>query len=146
MQTLLSILQVALGLGFVIFVHELGHFAVAKWCGVRCDRFYVGFDVPFGRFLNWLMGKEGEFKLFGIGIPRTVGPTVQWGETQYGIGILPLGGYVKMFGQDDNVANLAEERERSKALEGSPDAKKITGPDGEDLWVDRRSYLAKTVP
>ncbi|MEN0112033.1 MAG: PDZ domain-containing protein, partial [Planctomycetota bacterium] len=109
-------------------------------------RFYVGFDVPFGRFLNWLMGKEGEFKLFGIGIPRTVGPTIQWGETQYGIGILPLGGYVKMFGQDDNVANLAEERERSKALEGSPDAKKITGPDGEDLWVDRRSYLAKTVP
>ena len=38
--------QVALGLGFVIFVHELGHFLAAKTFGVRCDKFYVGFDVP----------------------------------------------------------------------------------------------------
>ena len=33
-------------LGIVIFVHELGHFLVAKMCGVRCDKFYVGFDPP----------------------------------------------------------------------------------------------------
>ncbi len=39
-------LQVAAGLGFVIFVHELGHFLAAKTFGVRCDKFYVGFDVP----------------------------------------------------------------------------------------------------
>ena len=40
---LLSLLTVAIGLGFVIFVHELGHFAVAKWCGVKVDRFSIGF-------------------------------------------------------------------------------------------------------
>jgi regulator of sigma E protease len=39
------ILQVALGLGFVIFVHELGHFLVAKACGVKCEKFYIGFDI-----------------------------------------------------------------------------------------------------
>ena len=42
---LLVILQVALGLGAVIFVHELGHFAVAKMCGVKCDKFFIGFDI-----------------------------------------------------------------------------------------------------
>ena len=122
MSTLIAILQVAAGLGFVIFVHELGHFAVAKLCGVRCDKFFVGFDI-------------GGYKL-----------SRKWGETEYGIGILPLGGYVKMFGQDDNAANIAEELEEAKALEGSPDAKAIVGPDGETRWVHRRSYLAKSVP
>ena len=39
------ILEVAFGLGMVIFVHELGHFAVAKWCGVKCEKFYLGFDI-----------------------------------------------------------------------------------------------------
>ena len=39
------ILQVAGGLGFVIFVHELGHFLVAKACGVKCEKFYLGFDI-----------------------------------------------------------------------------------------------------
>ncbi len=46
MSTLWGFFQVALGLGFVIFVHELGHFLAAKTFGVRCDKFYVGFDVP----------------------------------------------------------------------------------------------------
>ncbi len=114
--------QVALGLGFIIFVHELGHFAVAKWCGVQCDKFMVGFDIG------------------GMKISK------KWGETEYGIGILPLGGYVKMLGQEDNVASMAEELERSKQLEGSPDAKEVTGPNGEKYFVHRRSYMAKSVP
>ena len=41
-----SILKAAGGLGLVIFVHELGHFLVAKACGVKCEKFYVGFDPP----------------------------------------------------------------------------------------------------
>jgi regulator of sigma E protease len=85
------ILKVAVGLGFVIFVHELGHFAVAKLCGVKCEKFYLGFD--FG----------------GLRLCR-----FRWGETEYGIGIFPLGGYVKMLGQEDNPARLREEMERAK--------------------------------
>src|SRR5262249_8622025 len=87
----LVILQVALGLGFVIFVHELGHFLVAKACGVKCEKFYLGFDI------------------YGLKIVK-----FQWGETEYGIGILPLGGYVKMLGQDDNPARMAEETRRAQ--------------------------------
>ena len=63
LEWLLVILQVSLGLGAVIFVHELGHFAVAKMCGVKCDKFFIGFDV-------------GGYKL-----------SRQWGETEYGIGM-----------------------------------------------------------
>lgn len=122
MQTLLSILQVAAGLGFVIFVHELGHFLVAKACGVRCDKFMIGFDIG------------------GLKVGK------QWGETYYGIGILPLGGYVKMYGQEDNVAAIAEEMEKAKTLEDDPNAKQVTGPDGSKVWIDKRSYLAKSVP
>jgi len=89
------ILQVALGLGFVIFVHELGHFLVAKACGVKCEKFFIGFDV-------------GGLKLL----------SVKWGETEYGIGALPLGGYVKMLGQDDNPSAAAEEARRARAHAG----------------------------
>ena len=72
------VLKVAIGLGAVIFVHELGHFLVAKLCGVKIEKFMIGFDIG-GYKLSWRRG-----------------------ETVYGIGILPLGGYVKMFGQDDD--------------------------------------------
>ncbi len=122
-QMLIVILQVALGLGAVIFVHELGHFAVAKMCGVKCEKFFVGFDV-------------GGYKI-----------SRKWGETEYGIGILPLGGYVKMLGQDDNPANIAEQVRESEVDEGSGiETKEITGPDGTKFQVDKRSYLAKSVP
>ena len=85
------ILKVAVGLGLVIFVHELGHFVVAKLCGVKCEKFYLGFDIA------------------GLKLCK-----FRWGETEYGIGILPLGGYVKMLGQEDNPARLREEMERAK--------------------------------
>src|SRR3972149_1342960 len=75
------ILMVAIGLGLVIFVHELGHFLVAKACGVKCEKFYVGFDIP--------------IRMGPIRLPRTLWRR-KWGETEYGIGIIPLGGYVKM--------------------------------------------------
>jgi regulator of sigma E protease len=122
-EWILVILQVALGLGAVIFVHELGHFAVAKMCGVKCEKFFIGFDI-------------GGYKI-----------SRKWGETEYGIGILPLGGYVKMLGQDDNPANIAEQVRESQVQEGSAVAtKEIVGPEGAKYLVDKRSYLAKSVP
>ena len=105
-------LQVALGLGFVIFVHELGHFLAAKTFGIRCDKFYVGFDVP--------------ISIGPIKFPRTLGK-FQWGETEYGIGIIPLGGYVKMLGQDDDP--------RQAEIE----AQKIRQGEGENAPLDPRS-------
>lgn len=67
--------MVFIGFSVVIFFHELGHFLAAKWCDVRVDKFAVGF------------GRE----LFGF----------TRGETRYSFNVLPLGGYVKMMGQDD---------------------------------------------
>ncbi len=70
-----NIALAALGLGLVIFLHELGHFAVAKWCDVYVERFSIGFGpVFFSR---------------------------KWGETEYALSLIPFGGYVKMLGQDD---------------------------------------------
>lgn len=66
------IIEFAIVLGIMVLVHELGHFAVAKWCGVRVETFSIGFG------------------------PRIFG--VRYGETDYRISILPLGGYVKMAG------------------------------------------------
>lgn len=71
----LHILYVALGLGLVIFFHELGHFAVAKWCGVFVERFSIGFGPILCSFKR--------------------------GDTEYALSLIPFGGYVKMLGQDD---------------------------------------------
>ncbi len=118
LATLWGFVQVALGLGFVIFVHELGHFLAAKTFGVRCDKFYVGFDVP--------------ISLGPIKLPSTLGK-FQWGETEYGIGIIPLGGYVKMLGQDDDPRKAEEEAERTRLGTGA------------DAPLDPRSFPAKPV-
>jgi len=114
---------VAVALGTVIFVHELGHFAVAKLCGVKCEKFYLGFDI-YG------------LKLFKF----------RWGETEYGIGILPLGGYVKMLGQEDNPAKVTEELERAKLRrEEQTDNVSMADATGEAA-LDPRSYPAQSVP
>ena len=74
-EKLITILTVAIGLGLVIFFHELGHFAVAKWCNVLVERFSIGFGPI-------LLKKK-------------------YGETEYALSAIPFGGYVKMLGQDD---------------------------------------------
>lgn len=131
--TLWNILSVAAGLGFVIFVHELGHFLVAKACGVKCEKFYVGFDFF-------------ELKLGPITIPRSL-VKFTYGETEYGIGILPLGGYVKMLGQDDDPRNAEAEAERIKAQEtGTAVPSEATAKTSEKVALDPRSYPAKSVP
>ena len=72
---LAGIIQVVVGFGALIFVHELGHFLVAKWCGVRVDEFSLGFG-PY--LLTWKKG-----------------------TTVYALRAIPLGGFVQMRGQLD---------------------------------------------
>lgn len=67
--------KVVVGLGFIIFIHELGHFLAAKWCDVHVKTFSIGFG-PAIPFLSY-----------------------KWGETTYMIGTIPLGGYVSMVGE-----------------------------------------------
>lgn len=121
-----------LALGLVIFVHELGHFLVAKLCGVKCEKFYVGFDPPIK--VGW--GK------YSINLPSALWKK-KWGETEYGIGIIPLGGYVKMLGQDDNPGRDAE---KIKAAQNRTTANSAEGTADENYVTDPRSYIAQTVP
>lgn len=70
---MLSALISLLVLGLLVIVHELGHFLVARWSGVRVLRFSIGFGP---RLLTWTRG-----------------------HTEYAVSAIPLGGYVKMAGE-----------------------------------------------
>src|SRR5437660_5355398 len=75
MTTLISF---AFVLGVLVFVHELGHFLAAKRVGIRVLKFQLGFNPTVLSFRR--------------------------GDTEYGIGALPLGGYVKMAGDNPEDA------------------------------------------
>jgi regulator of sigma E protease len=92
---------IVIGFGFLIFVHELGHFLVAKLVGIKTTQFAIGFGHS---LLTWRKGigfrngtTEPEYeKLLKDGTdPATLG------ETEYRLNYIPLGGYVKMLGQED---------------------------------------------
>jgi regulator of sigma E protease len=74
-------------LGLLIFVHEFGHFAVARWCGVRVETFSLGFGKKI-----WKRKK---------------------GDTTYCISAIPFGGYVKMFGDQPGVEVSEEDKKYS---------------------------------
>lgn len=86
MTTIVSTIVV---LGVLIFVHELGHFLVAKWAGVAVLRFSLGFG------------------------PRVWG--IKRGDTDYCLSLIPLGGYVKMLGEEPDQEVSEEQMERSFA-------------------------------
>ena len=67
-------------LGVLVFVHELGHFVVAKWAGIRVDE-------------------------FGFGFPPRMVTLSKKGETAYTLNWLPLGGFVRMRGQNGEDGN-----------------------------------------
>jgi regulator of sigma E protease len=114
---LLKIGSIVLLLGGLIFVHELGHFLVAKALDVKVVRFSIGFG------------------------PRLFGFTR--GETEYRVAVLPLGGYVKMAGDDPSAVPLPEDQGRG-FLEQSPFRRfliAIAGP-GANLVFPILLYLA----
>ncbi len=82
LQKILYVAEVVLGFGGLIFIHELGHFLAAKANGVKVLKFAIGFDF------------------WGIRLFRK-----HMGGTEYVIGAFPLGGYVKMLGQEDLPAD-----------------------------------------
>lgn len=74
-------------LGLLVFVHELGHFLVAKWCGVKVEVFSLGFGKKLLKYKH--------------------------GDTTYCVSMIPLGGYVKMFGESLYAEVSDEERDKS---------------------------------
>ncbi|HXX12288.1 MAG TPA: RIP metalloprotease RseP, partial [Burkholderiales bacterium] len=105
MHLLVTLAAFAVALGTLIIVHELGHYLVARWCGVKVLRFSVGF----GRALaSRRIGRDG---------------------TQWVLAAFPLGGYVKML--DEREGEVAPE-EHHRAFNRQPVGKRfaivLTGP------------------
>lgn len=83
----ITIVSVIILLGVLIFVHELGHFLMAKTMGVGIQKFSLGFG------------------------PKLIGKKI--GETEYRLSLIPLGGYVKLLGESENETLSSEEKKRS---------------------------------
>lgn len=101
----MTIIATIIVLGVLIFVHELGHFAAAKSVGIEVQRFSIGLGPKIWGFTR--------------------------GETEYVLSIIPLGGYVKMGGMDDEVMDRIE----GGAVSNEP---RQPGPrdfDGKPLWA-----------
>ena len=88
-----SIVSVIILLGVLIFAHEFGHFLAARFLGVGVLKFSLGFG------------------------PKVIGK--KWGETEYLISLLPLGGYIKLLGESEDEV-LSEEDEKRSFLKQSP--------------------------
>ena len=90
---LIKTIQFFLSLSLLIVLHELGHFIPAKLFKTRVEKFYLFFDIKFSLFKKKI------------------------GETVYGIGWLPLGGYVKIAGMIDESMDTAQMAEEPKPWE-----------------------------
>lgn len=96
-----NVLQVIIGIGLLIFIHELGHFLVAKKIGVRVYAFSLGF-----------------------------GPAIfkkKWGETEYRLSLVPLGGYVKLAGEGPDEEKTGASWEFSSKTVGQRAAVLVAG-------------------
>lgn len=93
MTVLVRILQLLLSLSILVIIHELGHFTFAKIFKTRVEKFYLFFDAWFSLF---------KFKK---------------GDTEYGIGWIPLGGYVKISGMIDESMDVEQMKQPPKPWE-----------------------------
>jgi len=108
-----NILLAVIGFGIVIMIHEIGHFLIAKLCGITVQAFSVGFPptlLAFQRTENGLRfsilpklftkqtdNEDQPQSALSFTVPKECTPS----DTEYRIGIVPFGGFVKMLGQED---------------------------------------------
>lgn len=121
-----NILLVLLGFGAVVLVHEFGHFLAAKSCGIKVEAFSIGFSpILFGilgtenglriRILPGFFPVEDGEESDGSLLKFRIGKSWKVWETEYRIGLIPFGGFVKMLGQSDISADEAGDDPRSYA-------------------------------
>jgi regulator of sigma E protease len=105
-----------IGIGGLIFVHELGHFLVGRWCGVRAEAFSIGFGPV---LLRW-----------------------QPGETEYRLSAIPLGGYVKFLGESTEDGAMEALENAAPASHAPRDPVR----DRSAAGLDPRSFHAASYP
>jgi regulator of sigma E protease len=120
-----NILLVAIGFGAFVLVHEFGHFLFAKLFGIKVEAFSIGFPPTLAGILKTERGWR--IRILPQFFPKedgsddgklsfTIGQKVRRaGETEYRIGTIPFGGFVKMLGQEDVVPIKASDDPRSFA-------------------------------
>ena len=104
-----NILLIIIGFGILIFVHELGHFLAAKWAKIRTEGFCIGFGgaiCSYRKGIGFKLGSTDEATVKRMGKPAIRCSAEELreagiGETEYALRMIPLGGYVRMLGQDD---------------------------------------------
>src|SRR6201991_1041615 len=101
MSGLIMTAQMLLSLSILIVVHEWGHYATARMFKIKVEKFYLFFDFlfPLANVLNFSLIK---FKK---------------GDTEYGIGWFPLGGYVKIAGMVDESMDKEQMKKAPEAWE-----------------------------
>ena len=102
---LIKTLQLLLCLSLLVVLHEGGHFGFAKLFGVKVEKFFMFFDYKFKLFST-------KSKWFTRLFPR-----FKDNETEYGIGWIPLGGYVKIAGMIDESMDTEQMKQPAKANE-----------------------------
>ena len=118
-------LLVLLGFGAVVIVHEFGHFVVAKASGIKVEAFslfmppiLLGVQKTEGniriRILPEILPKKGDDSGNGA-LCFTVASKCKPSETEYRVGLIPFGGFVKMLGQEDTGPDKASDDPRSYA-------------------------------
>ncbi len=100
---LIKAAQLILAFAILVIIHEFGHFLFARLFGIRVEKFYIFFD-PWTEIFKWhpkkYFGFFGKTKKFGDKRSETDKDSF-WGNTEYGVGWLPLGGYCKISGMID---------------------------------------------
>ena len=91
---LIKAIQLIVALAVLVVIHEFGHYIMARAFGIKVEKFYLFFN-PWFSLVKW-KPKKGEKKYDKNGNERAT-----WRDTEYGIGWLPLGGYVKIAGMID---------------------------------------------
>ncbi|MEL7473545.1 MAG: site-2 protease family protein [Planctomycetota bacterium] len=97
----LDLLLVLFAFGSIVFVHELGHFVAARWAGIHVTAFAIGWGPP---IISWRRGvglRRGSSAREAAEKARAANDADAVGMTEYRLSWFPLGGYVKMVGQDD---------------------------------------------
>jgi regulator of sigma E protease len=103
---ILDLMLFLFGFGFIVFIHELGHFLAARWAGIRVLAFAIGFGpaiCSYRRGMGFRQGSsEADYRRLLESLPESgETPARAVSSTEYRFNWLPFGGYVKMLGQDD---------------------------------------------
>lgn len=116
-----NILLIILGFGLLIALHELGHFIAARWAGIRADGFAIGMGPVVASYRGGVGFRFGacddvvkkRLGRFPIELSDEEMAKEGLGETQYSLRLLPVGGYVRMLGQEDGNPNATSRDARS---------------------------------